>query len=71
VSRPEIEATIVAELPKHLYLLETEDHARIIAGPSPETRRVGGHYKPGQTVRVRVTAADPSRGIILGALRQP
>ena len=72
------EATVVAELPQHLYRLETEHQAGGAAGAvltaslSQDARRIGVHVRTGQRVLVQRASLDPGRGIITGlALRQP
>jgi translation initiation factor IF-1 len=69
-----IEATVVAELPQHLYRLETMHPAIAVltASLSLEARRGGVHVRTGQRVLVQRASLDPGRGIITGlALRQP
>lgn len=68
------EATVVAELPQHLYRLEAEHPARAVltASLSQDARRIGVHVRTGQRVLVQRASLDPGRGIITGlALRQP
>lgn len=72
------EATVVAELPQHLYRLEAEHSAGGSAGAvltaslSLDARRIGVHVRTGQRVLVQRASLDPGRGIITGlALRQP
>ena len=72
------EATVVAELPQHLYRLEAEHNAGIFAGAvltaslSLDARRLGVNVRTGQRVLVQRASLDPGRGIITGlALRQP
>lgn len=75
-----IEATVVAELPQHLYRLElarsagagSSAGAVLTASLSVEARRSGVHVRTGQRVLVQRASLDPGRGIITGlALRQP
>ncbi len=70
-----IEATVVAELPQHLYRLETSSQpsgAVLTASLSLEARRRGVHVRTGQRVLVQRASLDPGRGIITGlAQRQP
>jgi translation initiation factor IF-1 len=69
-----IEATVVAELPQHLYRLETSHPAAAVltASLSLEARRSGVHVRTGQRVLVQRASLDPGRGIITGlAFRQP
>ena len=77
------EATVVAELPQHLYRLEVSrafgpDEAEHLSGAvltaslSVDARRLGVHVRTGQRVLVQRASLDPGRGIITGlALRQP
>jgi hypothetical protein len=77
------EATVVAELPQHLYRLEVSrptgpeqteppPGAVLTASLSVEARRRGVHVRTGQRVLVQRASLDPGRGIITGlALRQP
>ncbi len=75
------EATVVAELPQHLYRLEAEHQlgvagglagAVLTASLSLDARRIGVHVRTGQRVLVQRASLDPGRGIITGlALRQP
>ena len=60
-----LNATVVAELPQRLFRLETEDGTTLIAGESPQTRRLGLAIKAGDRVRVRPAAYDKGRGTIL------
>jgi translation initiation factor IF-1 len=60
-----LNATVVAELPQRLYRLETEDGTTIIAGESPQARRLGLGIKAGDKVRVRRAQHDVGRGTIL------
>ncbi len=76
------EATVVAELPQHLYRLEVSrafgpDEAEHLSGAvltaslSVDARRLGVHVRTGQRVLVQRASLDPGRGIITGlALRQ-
>ncbi|MBK7829091.1 hypothetical protein [Nannocystis sp.] len=67
------EATVVAELPQHLYRLEAEYPAGAVltASLSLDARRIGVHVRTGQRVLVQRASLDPGRGIITGlALRQ-
>jgi len=76
------EATVVAELPQHLYRLEVSrafgpdeaEHrsgAVLTASLSLDARRLGVHVRTGQRVLVQRASLDPGRGIITGlALRQ-
>lgn len=78
-----IEAVVVAELPQHLYRLETSRPtgpeasalpagAVLTASLSLEARRRGVHVRTGQRVLVQRASLDPGRGIIMGlAQRQP
>lgn len=63
-----LEATVIAELPQHLYRLElpSAGGAVITAGLSDEARRLGVHLRTGQRVLVRRASRDPGRGIITG-----
>ncbi len=77
------EATVVAELPQHLYRLEVSrafgpDEAEHLQGAvltaslSVDARRLGVHVRTGQRVLVQRASLDPGRGIITGlALCQP
>jgi hypothetical protein len=77
------EATVVAELPQHLYRLEVSrafgpDEAEHLSGAvltaslSVDARRLGVHVRTGQRVLVQRASLDPGRGIITGlALCQP
>jgi translation initiation factor IF-1 len=68
------EATVVAELPQHLYRLEASQPAGavLMASLSLEARRSGVHVRTGQRVLVQRASLDPGRGIITGlAFRQP
>jgi hypothetical protein len=77
------EATVVAELPQHLYRLEVSrvfgpgeaepvSGAVLTASLSLDARRLGVHVRTGQRVLVQRASLDPGRGIITGlALRQP
>ena len=68
------EATVVAELPQHLYRLEAEHPAGSVltASLSLDARRLGVNVRTGQRVLVQRASLDPGRGIITGlALRQP
>jgi hypothetical protein len=77
------EATVVAELPQHLYRLEVSrafgpDEAERLSGTvltaslSLDARRLGVHVRTGQRVLVQRASLDPGRGIITGlARRQP
>lgn len=60
-----LNATVVAELPQRLFRLETEDGTTLIAGESPQTRRLGLAIKAGDRVRVRPAVYDQGRGTIL------
>ena len=76
------EATVVAELPQHLYRLEVSrvpglGEAELVSGAvltaslSLDARRLGVHVRTGQRVLVQRASLDPGRGIITGlALRQ-
>jgi translation initiation factor IF-1 len=67
------EAIVVAELPQHLYRLESEHPAGSVltASLSLDARRMGVHVRTGQRVLVQRASLDPGRGIITGlALRQ-
>lgn len=68
-----IEAVVVAELPQHLFRLETTTpEAVLTASLSLEARRRGVNVRTGQRVLVQRASLDPGRGIITGlALRQP
>lgn len=69
-----IEATVVAELPQHLYRLEASQPVGsvLMASLSLEARRGGVHVRTGQRVLVQRASLDPGRGIITGlAFRQP
>ena len=69
-----IEAVVVAELPQHLFRLETSQPAGAVltASLSLEARRRGVHVRTGQRVLVQRASLDPGRGIITGlAQRQP
>jgi translation initiation factor IF-1 len=66
-----LEATVIAELPQHLYRLELPSEGGaggtvITAGLSDEARRLGVHLRTGQRVLVRRASRDPGRGIITG-----
>lgn len=77
------EATVVAELPQHLYRLEVSrvlgpgeaeplSGAVLTASLSLDAKRLGVHVRTGQRVLVQRASLDPGRGIITGlALRQP
>jgi len=68
------EATVVAELPQHLFSLEPTHSpgAVLTASLSVDARRLGVHVRTGQRVLVQRASLDPGRGIIMGlAQRQP
>jgi translation initiation factor IF-1 len=60
-----LNATVVAELPQRLFRLETENGTTLIAGESPNARRLGLAIKAGDRVRVRPAPYDAGRGTIL------
>lgn len=62
------EATVIAELPQHLFRLELPSAGGtvITASLSDEARRLGVHVRTGQRVLVRRASRDPGRGIITG-----
>jgi translation initiation factor IF-1 len=59
-------ATITEELPQRLYRLQTDAGTHVVAGPSPELKRLGTALRKGQRVHVRPAALDPTRGTIVG-----
>ena len=63
------EATVIAELPQHLFRLELPSAGGaivIMESLSDEARRLGVHVRTGQRVLVRRASRDPGRGIITG-----
>lgn len=65
-----VPATVVAELPQRLFRLLLDDESSLIAGLSPEAKRLGIPISIGMRVTVRRAALDPARGTILGPLSQ-
>jgi translation initiation factor IF-1 len=59
-------ATVLEELPQKLFRLQADDGSVIIAGPSPEAKRLGIIVRRGTKVLVRRASHDPARGSILG-----
>jgi hypothetical protein len=62
---PIFEAAVLAELPQQLFRLET-DEGPLIAGLSPEAKRLGLRIRTGQRVLARRVSLDPGRGVITG-----
>jgi translation initiation factor IF-1 len=60
-----LNATVMAELPQRLFRLETENGTTLIAGESPQARRLGLALKAGDRVRVRPAPYDKGRGTII------
>ncbi len=66
-----LEATVIAELPQHLFRLELSPAGGaggsvITASLSDQARRLGVHVRTGQRVLVHRASRDPGRGIITG-----
>jgi translation initiation factor IF-1 len=59
-------ATVLEELPQRLYRLQADDGTVLIAGPSPEAKRLGIIVRRGIKVLVRRASHDPARGSIVG-----
>jgi len=68
VNAPEriVEGRIVEVLPHALYRIDAGPGPDIVAHVSDEARVAAVHLRPGQSVRVAVSAYDAKRGRILG-----
>lgn len=68
---PTVFATVQAELPTQLFSVITDEGTTLIAGLSPEAKRLGLAIAIGSRVEVRAARKDPGRGTILGPLAPP
>lgn len=66
-----VTATVLEELPNRLFRVRAEDGTVIVAGPSPEAKRLGIIVRRGTKVLVRRASHDPARGSILGLAKEP
>jgi translation initiation factor IF-1 len=66
-----VTATVLEELPQRLFRVRAADGTVIVAGPSPEAKRLGIIVRRGTKVLVRRASHDPARGTILGLAEDP